>query len=330
MFAIFLATLFLDINAYLEHLWRIHSFTVYSSPNPFQQILTMSRKITIAILCFSFIPMLLAAGWTAYSAACGYERKTGELTDRLHAMPRVKSLLKKAGEFVTLGVYKGHSKEIEELNAIVADRKSYQQQAAVATITFFLISGVFLAFIHVFVSSRSLFTGAMLIVSSIALAVGLAAPILMIITYKDITLLGRMVFLFQSKGILTTIETLFNSGNILVAVPLFLFSVMVPFFKTIVMGVALLARDHQSSFAGRSLDIIRRIGKWSMADVFVVSLLLTYFTINKDRFTNAEVQIGLYFFMGYVILSMIASYLLTHSGYMKSPPNSPRFEKIPW
>lgn len=241
--------------------------------------------------------MLLAAGWTAYSAACGYERKTREQTDRLHAMPKVKSLLKRAGEFVTLGVYKGHSKEIEELNAVMADRKSYNQQAAVATITFFLISGVFLVFIHVFVSSRALFVGAMLIVSSVALAVGLSAPILMIVTYKDIAVLGHVVFLFQSKGILTTIETLSDSGNILVAAPLFLFSVMVPFLKTLIMGAALLGR-RGSSFASRSLRAIRRIGKWSMADVFVVSLLLTYFTINKDRFTNAEVQIGLYFFSG--------------------------------
>lgn len=268
----------------------------------------MIRNILLAGLYVSYVFMLVAAGWTAYSAACEYRGKNEELTDRLHAKPKVKNLLKRAGEIITLGLYNGYSEEIKEINRTIRAIQNYKQRTVQATIAFFLISGVFLISVYWLVSNEAFFIGAMLIISTIALGVGLFAPILTIVTYKDIPVLGEVVFLFQSKGIITTIETLFNSRNIIVAIPLSLFSVLIPFLKTIAMGIALPGPDHP--LAARSLKLIRRIGKWSMADVFVVTLLLTYFTVNKENTTSAEVQIGLYFFLGYVILSMIASTML--------------------
>ncbi len=256
--------------------------------------------------------MLLATGWIAYSAACDYERQTEVLTDRLHTQPKAISLLKHITESVTLGIYSGYSQELEELQTIVAARDSDKERAILATLVFFLLAGVLLVFIYAFISNKAFFfILTMLMVSSMALAVGLFAPILMIVSYKDVPLLGHVVFMFQSKGIITTIEMLLTSGNLPVAIPLLLFSVIIPFLKTLVMGLALFTPV--GTMASQSLRLIKYIGKWSMADVFVVALLLTYFTINKDQSTYAEVQIGLYFFLGYVILSMIVSHLLTHA-----------------
>ena len=269
----------------------------------------MLRKTILTILYILFIPLLTAYAWMAYSAACTGERETRELTDRLHAKPRAKTLLKKAGEIITLGLYKGYSEEIDALNSILMAIKHSEQRAIQGSITFFLIAGVFLVFVHLSFANRRFLVAAMLIISLMALMVGLFAPILSIVTYKEVPVLGRLVFLFQSKGIITTIETLFTSGNVIVAIPLALFSLLIPFLKTLVMGIALFGHARSS----RSLRIIRHIGKWSMADVFVVTMLLTYFTVNKDKATHAEVQIGLYFFLGYVILSMIASHMLAKS-----------------
>jgi len=270
----------------------------------------MLRKNLITIIYFLLILMLLATGWIAYSAACDYERQTEVLTDRLHTQPKAISLLKEIFEGITIGIYGGYSQELEELQTIVAARDSDKERAILATLSFFLLAGVLLVFIYAFISNKAFFIFAMLMVSSMALAVGLLAPILMIVSYKDVPLLGHVVFMFQSKGIITTIETLLTSGNLLVAIPLLLFSVIIPFLKTLVMGLALFTPV--GTMASQSLRLIKYIGKWSMADVFVVALLLTYFTINKDQSTDAEVQIGLYFFLGYVILSMIVSHLLTH------------------
>ena len=62
-----------------------------------------------------------------------------------------------------------------------------------------------------------------------------------------------------------------------------------------------------SLFLSFSID---NLGKWSMADVFIVALLLTNLSLNTDDFTRAEVQVAIYFFSTYVIISMFASHML--------------------
>jgi hypothetical protein len=46
-----------------------------------------------------------------------------------------------------------------------------------------------------------------------------------------------------------------------------------------------------------------------MSDVFVVATFLVYITSNGGEMTHAEIQVGLYFFLIYVILSMIVALL---------------------
>lgn len=276
----------------------------------------MSYKIGIAasaIFCFSAI--LILTGWFAYVSAYECEHATEQLTNKLHALPQFKKLLKQAGEIVSFGYYDGYSREIRELNKIASAIKNYRRHTILSAIAFFIIAAVFISLTCIFDSDKKFFITVMWIVSSLALVVGLFAPIMMIVTYKDIPIIGRVVFHFQSKGIISTIKTLFISGNVMVALPLTLFSVIIPFLKTVVTGTALLGQKYTAS---RSMEIIRFIGKWSMADVFVVALLLTYFTLNKDKSTNAEIQIGFYFFLGYVIFSMIVSHTLFHLKTVKT------------
>jgi uncharacterized paraquat-inducible protein A len=44
-----------------------------------------------------------------------------------------------------------------------------------------------------------------------------------------------------------------------------------------------------------------------MMDVFIVSLLLVYMTTGDSDISRAEIEIGLYMFLVYVILSIVAS-----------------------
>jgi hypothetical protein len=273
----------------------------------------MSYRIGItilAVLCFSVL--LIGTAYHAYSEACLYEREAEKLTDRLHTAPKVISLLKYLAEQFSFGNYGGYSEEIRQLNAIIAAMKKHKHDANTATLIFWGISGIFLLFAYV--SDRKFFVAAMWLLSLITLVTGLFAPILMITTYKDIPIIGHVVFFFQSKGVITTIKTLFGSGNILVAIPLFLFSVVVPFLKSLLTGIALLGSDQSPAMV-----LIKRIGKWAMADVFVVALLLTYFTLNRDKSTTAEIQTGFYFFLGYVIFSMLAANLTVHPAYERKP-----------
>jgi len=83
------------------------------------------------------------------------------------------------------------------------------------------------------------------------------------------------------------------------------FSVIVPLTKSI--SLLLVAIYEYSPFASKVVRFFRHLGKWSMLDVFIISILLVYMTSNNHDISKAEVEIGLYFFLSYVILSMVAS-----------------------
>ena len=58
---------------------------------------------------------------------------------------------------------------------------------------------------------------------------------------------------------------------------------------------------------------VGRIGKWSMADVFVVATFLSYLSfsnMNTGIDTEANTLVGLYFFLAYCILSIASSQLI--------------------
>ena len=55
-----------------------------------------------------------------------------------------------------------------------------------------------------------------------------------------------------------------------------------------------------------------------MADVFVVSLLLVFLSTSSTDVSKAEIEIGLYFFLIYVIFSIIAS--ITAEKMLKALP----------
>ena len=44
-----------------------------------------------------------------------------------------------------------------------------------------------------------------------------------------------------------------------------------------------------------------------MLDVFIVAILLVYLTGDGSGVSHAEIQVGIYFFLAYVIVSMLVS-----------------------
>jgi len=62
--------------------------------------------------------------------------------------------------------------------------------------------------------------------------------------------------------------------------------------------------------SGFKRKAVGRIGKWSMADVFVVATFLSYLSfsnMNSGIDTEAKTLVGLYFFLAYCILSIASS-----------------------
>ena len=68
-----------------------------------------------------------------------------------------------------------------------------------------------------------------------------------------------------------------------------------------------------SKYSKNAVNVVNKIGKWSMADVFVAGVFLAYFSfsnMNVGVETSAKTLIGLYFFLGFVILSILSSYFV--------------------
>jgi paraquat-inducible protein A len=98
---------------------------------------------------------------------------------------------------------------------------------------------------------------------------------------------------------------LFESGDVTVALVVMLFSVIVPTLK--VLSLFFISIFMESKFAHGIVKFFKLIGKWSMLDVFIVALFLVYLTANKGDISRAKVEVGLYFFLAYVIVSMLMS-----------------------
>jgi hypothetical protein len=124
----------------------------------------------------------------------------------------------------------------------------------------------------------------------------------------DITFDGRMYYLYQSKSILGLIGILLSEGNIPVGLAIMIFSILLPIVKLLCSFGQLLSPAIAKSKG--VYFITNRMGKWSMADVFVVSVFLAYFSIanmNAGVESQSIALFGLYCFGGYVILSLLAS-----------------------
>ena len=127
----------------------------------------------------------------------------------------------------------------------------------------------------------------------------------------------------KTRSILGTVRDLFQSKNTLVAILIMTFSVLIPVFKGFLTLICLLdiSAAKKASLGWFSANI----SKWSMADVFVISIFVTYLAANGIREDTGLVQFsstlgpGFYYFLGYCIVSILASQLLAPTLQGKAP-----------
>jgi len=124
---------------------------------------------------------------------------------------------------------------------------------------------------------------------------------------------GEVEVYSKTQTILGTIKQLADAGYLLVAFLIGLFSVVVPVTKGIMMLLANLKTSPKvKAFC---LKFSSLISKWSMADVFVVALMVTYLAANAitDEILNFRSSFGpgFYFFAAYCLLSILSAQLLS-------------------
>ena len=260
----------------------------------------MKKSIGIIIAVITILAMTYI-GKQGYRTAIKYEQSTYELSQQMDAGALAEFQLKELASLFTLGLVTNNTKE--KIIALEKERQVYNKQAKAYAIYFAL--GAFVVLLLYFMLSLQGFTIAASIAALISLINGLIAPILLVVIHKEVEYLGDVVLSFESKGIMGSVAKLYANDSLVVAGVILLFSVIVPAIKT--LSLLFVAIFEHSPFAAKVVRFFKHLGKWSMIDVFVVAILLVYLTGGSSDTSRAEVEIGLYFFLVYVILSMVAS-----------------------
>ncbi len=141
----------------------------------------------------------------------------------------------------------------------------------------------------------------------LAFAIGIRAPMLTVVAHAQVPVLGEVILRHETKSILSTVGGLAGSGDWLLAGVIAAFSIVLPVLKVILVGVVVAVP--RADVQQRGSALLHTFGKWSMADVFVVAVLVAYLAMNTDVQSTARVGLGLYFFTTYCLMSMCAAAL---------------------
>lgn len=141
-------------------------------------------------------------------------------------------------------------------------------------------------------------------ISLLMLYPGLTFPMLRLEIGAEFPIVGKVTLYEQTQSILQTVETLNDNDNAIVAFLILFFSVIVPFLKGFTLMIALFFKKlKQRAMLYRFVQLI---GKWSMADVFVVGVFIAYLSTKSNATIMAELHHGFYYFTGYCIISLTA------------------------
>jgi hypothetical protein len=117
-----------------------------------------------------------------------------------------------------------------------------------------------------------------------------------------------------TRSIWGAVVELGRNGNLLVATLIMTFSIVVPAFKLLMQLAYIALPDGTMRIA---LEwVVSVVAKWSMADVFVMSLIIVFLAGRAqgdmgDLLTmGSNLEVGFYWFLGFCLFSIASSQLL--------------------
>jgi hypothetical protein len=121
----------------------------------------------------------------------------------------------------------------------------------------------------------------------------------------------------QTRSILGSVKYLYSVGSNTAATLILLFSVLVPFIKSMLVMWAVSLSS--VAWRGRTLRFVEIIAKWSMADVFAVALIIAYLAAQATQTAGASSTAlvvftatfgaGFYWFAAYCLFSLFTQQL---------------------
>lgn len=129
---------------------------------------------------------------------------------------------------------------------------------------------------------------------------------------------GQITAYETTRSILGTVNELASTGNAPVAFLIVFFSVVIPLFKLCMQAAAVVLPKKQ--WRAPLWWLNARLSKWSMADVFVMALLVAYMAGSAsgqmgDMLTmDSQLEVGFYYFLAYCLFSIAAGSLMVEPG----------------
>lgn len=120
-----------------------------------------------------------------------------------------------------------------------------------------------------------------------------------------VTSFGRV----QSDTIMSGVIYFIQSGSWPIALVIFVASVFVPLLKLVILVYLLISVQRRSRWRPRDraklYRITEHIGRWSMVDIFVVTILVAL--VHLGALANIEAGFGAVYFGAVVVITMIAA-----------------------
>ena len=117
--------------------------------------------------------------------------------------------------------------------------------------------------------------------------------------------LSKFIFGSDEYSIWQSVTGMWQSGDYILALIIFFFSMIFPAAKLGVLGWVWL-RPMQDETRQSTLNWVEALGKWSMLDVFVVAVMVVL--VKAKALLDAAPMYGIYLFAAAIVLSMIVSW----------------------
>jgi len=137
-----------------------------------------------------------------------------------------------------------------------------------------------------------LITPLFLVLSAFFLALGLVLPLVRF---------EKLVFFNETPSLLGIVSSLWDDGNVMLAIVVTLFSVVFPLAKLV--GIAFEAAAAADGKAAGELvaRLLPILSKWSMMDVMLVAIVI--FAAKTSGMAEAFTQPGLWFYAGSAVMT---------------------------
>ncbi len=161
-------------------------------------------------------------------------------------------------------------------------------------------------------SIRNIIALLLIIASLVCLYPGLVKPILSINIGVDLPIVGSLQLHDTKQSIIDTIRTLHRGNNTFVAILILFFSVVIPVVKALLLLLALFIK--KQGVRSKLHKFVSLIGKWSMADVFVVGVMIAFLATRSDDNIDAALHEGFYYFLAYCLISILSYQIMKFDG----------------